>query len=181
MYQYVPRCTPIQNYRSPPQTLVVNLAANLLPPFQIVFPSSIKGQASIINEQSPLLLAFFLQSSIDYRFLNRRSERSDVPGKLPLTLPLAWFHNIELKTVSKKFRIKDSRLWSPFSRFQYLCNRSQLNIMSFSSKENRKYFSCDRCHVCLNQSQYISRDAMQNKRAKEHAQISFSTDALTLR
>lgn len=69
-------------------------------------------------------------------------------GKLPLTLPLAWFHNIELKTVSKKFRIKDSRLWSPFSRFQYLCNRSQLNIMSFSSKENRKYYSCDRCHVC---------------------------------
>ena len=65
MYLYVPRYTPIQNYRSPPQTLVVNLAANLLPPFQIVFPSSIKGQASIINEKRPLLLAFFFQSSID--------------------------------------------------------------------------------------------------------------------
>lgn len=91
------------------------------------------------------------------------------------------FTTLNLKLSPKSSEIKDSRLWSPFSRFQYLCNRSQLNIMSFSSKENRKYYSCDRCHVCLNQSQYISRDAMQNKRAKEHAQISFSTDALTLR
>lgn len=50
-------------------------------------------------------------------FSTPRSKRSDVPGKLPLTLPLAWFHNIDwslkLSPKSSELKIHD---YDHFSR-----------------------------------------------------------------